>query len=207
MSPLIAAALSALVVSDLQPRPPTLTGGDPGAYAAQLGRYAHDLAAQASGQACDAEAAASASGLPLDPARLQAQGINMAGVSAAWEEAVDVTGCGRRVRVKMFVARRGAGWGALPLPPGSGEVGYTLFKDVRTPAAVAAVARGGALPCSRDEEAASLRLADTALLTPYAARQPWSERWTFVACGQPRPVDIDFLPTADGGTDYHIKTR
>ena len=107
----------------------------------------------------------------------------------------------------MFVARRGSGWGALPLPPGSGQVGFALSKDVRTPAAVAAIARGPALPCGQDEEAASLRLADTALLTPYAAGRPWSERWTFVACGQARPVDIDFLPTADGGTAYHIQTR
>lgn len=199
--------IAALVVTALGPRPPVLTGGDPAAYVRRLGEFSDSLADQAQGAPCPARTAASVSGLALDPAGLQREGINMAGVAAAWEEAVDVSGCGRRVRVKMFVARRGEGWGVLALPPGEGQVAYTLYKDVRTPAAIAAVDHGPPLSCSREEAARTMRLADTALTTPYGPRRPWSERWTFVVCNQLRPVEIDFLPTPDGGTDYHIKTR
>ncbi len=196
-----------LAVAGLGARPPALTGPDPSAYAAKLEEAARALAAQAQGAPCPTATVTSVKGAPVDAAGLQRDGIRSDGVTAASNEVLRVTGCGRETVVKLYIARRGDGFGLIPLSPGTGAAGHRLTHDA-LPGAVSALAlQRPPPPCDAAEQARTLRLADTALTSPYAPGRPWSERWTFDVCGQSRAVDLAFTPAADGGTDWSIKAR
>jgi hypothetical protein len=195
-------------VAGLGVRPPELTGGDPAGYSAKLAGFALALAGQAEGEPCPAAQATSVVGAPLSTADLAADGVRAPPAGgAAWDEHLRVEGCGRTIVVKLIIARLPQDWGAVPLPPGTGVVGVRLSKDVAPMAAAAAEHQRPDLACTEDERRRTLRLANAELLTSYAKGRPWAERWTFSICGQARPVDIDFTPAADGGTDYRLKVR
>lgn len=199
-----------LAVAGLGARPAALTGPDPAAYVAKLEVFARGSAAGALGHACPAASVRSLRGSPMASDWPQRNGVTTKTLTGPiYEEHLAVAGCAgdaRVVAVNLILAPLGPTLGVLQLPPGTGAVDYRLFQDV-APAAAAAAGARSARGCSSDEAGRSTHLADTALLTPYAAGRPWAERWTFSVCGALQPVDIDFTPTADGGTDYHMRGR
>ena len=196
-----------LAIAALGARPAVLTGPDPAAYAAKLEEAALALAARAQGEPCPAAVVTSLSGSPVDAAGLKRDGVRSDGVAAAFDEHLRVSGCGRSSVVKLYTARRGDGFGLIALPPGTGVAGYRLSHDATLGAVSSLAMQKPPPPCDADTQARTLRLADTALTSPYAPGRPWSERWTFYVCGQARPVDLAFTPGADGGTDWSIKAR
>ena len=199
--------LFAALVADLGIRPAALTGPDPQVYSAKLAGYARALAQQASGVRCEDAEVRSDKGSAVALPALERDGVSGANVQAVWDEHLTVSGCGRTMRVKMYVARRGEDWAVAPLPPGTGVVGNRLAHDVMPAAVSSAVLQMPPLECRLEERGPSTRLADTELTSSYAPGKPWTERWTFTVCGQPRPVEITFTPAADGGTDYRLKGR
>lgn len=202
------AALALLfAVAGLGARPAALTGPDPAAFTTKLEEAARALAARAQGGPCPGAMVTSVEGAPVDAAGLQRDGIRSDGVIAASDERLRVTGCGRESVVKLYIARRGDGFGVIPLNPGTGMAGFRLSRDAMQGAVGALAMQKPPPPCDAAEQSRTLRLADTALTSPYGVGRPWTEHWTFSVCGEARAVDLAFTPAADGGTDWSIKAR
>ena len=116
---------------------------------------------------------------------------------AAWIERYDVT-CEETLRRSAFLQMKDDKFYPMALLPGGTIADYMLQTDALNIVTTAAVTR-------IDKECSEASVTDTAVSQPPdGAGQPWKERWSVDACGEPQEIDVDFTPSPQGGTNISV---
>lgn len=119
--------------------------------------------------------------------------------SGAWRLGYAAQRCGTAKRFNaLYIVRDGGVPSAQALVPGATIAGVQLMIDTIKIAAPALLAVA--------KDCKDLRVADTRLAQPVTQLGvPWREEWQFLRCGETIDVPINFVPTADGGTDIQVR--
>ena len=116
---------------------------------------------------------------------------------AAWIERYDVT-CEETLRRSAFLQMKDGKVYPMALLPGATIADYLLQADALNIVSTAAMMR-------IDKECSEASVTDTAVSQPpEGAERPWKERWSVDACGEPQEIDVDFTPSAQGGTNISV---
>jgi len=116
---------------------------------------------------------------------------------AAWIERYDVT-CDETLRRSAFLQMKDDKFYPMALLPGATIADYMLQTDALNIVTTAAATR-------IDKECDEASVTDTAVSQPpEGVGQPWKERWSVDACGEPQEIDVDFTPSPQGGTDISV---
>src|SRR5262245_7486927 len=113
-----------------------------------------------------------------------------------WIERYNV-GCKEAVRRSLLVIDQDGKLKVIGLLPGTTGADPNLQMDAINIVSGAAVTR---LPnCD------NVSITDTELLqAPQQTGSAWNERWTFSGCDKSEAVDVNFTPSAQGGTDVYV---
>ena len=191
----ILAAAATLVLGE---RPPQLVKpGQAAAYAAWLRGQTLEADAHFTGKAVCSNAKVTEA-KPALVENLPAQPNGYGG--AVVIERLDFSGCGHAWRMTMAVGLESGGdWTGTPMLPGDSHAGFTLQNDVLT--SLLPRLQNNAPGCPR------LDWSEVKILTPPDKTGAWTEAWSINACGKPFNLALTFTPTADGGTDFAVKSR
>ncbi len=120
-------------------------------------------------------------------------------VSGVWRFVFDAQRCGSTKRYNaLFVIRDGALPRAQPLVPGATITSVQLMIDTLNNAKVLLLALA--------KDCKTLIVVDTRVTRPLTQLgASWGEEWQFLRCGETIDVPINFVPTADGGTDIQVR--
>ncbi len=119
--------------------------------------------------------------------------------SGAWRLGYNAQRCGTAKRFNaLFVIRAGDVPTAQALVPGATIAGVQLMFDT--------VKNAVPLLLALAKDCKDLRVVDTRVTRPLTQLgASWGEEWQFQRCGETVDVPINFVPTADGGTDIQIR--
>lgn len=114
----------------------------------------------------------------------------------AWIERY-LLGCEPRVRRTIVFFFRDGEVHFVQLAPGGSIADMTLQADVQQMAGATVMARA-------PEDCNEGTVIDTAVVDGPNEAQAWSERWTFLTCGEVVELTVFFTHASDGGTDIRF---
>jgi hypothetical protein len=116
---------------------------------------------------------------------------------AMWIERFNVV-CKQPLTRTLLVLMKDDKPQAMPLLPGTTVADPSLQVDASNIVTTAAMTRSK----TNCEEAG---ISDTEVTkAPPEGGGPWQERWTVITCEVPQEIDVNFTPSADGGTDISV---
>jgi hypothetical protein len=87
---------------------------------------------------------------------------------------------------------------AMPLLPGTTVADPSLQVDASNIVTTAALTRA-------KKNCEDAGISDTEVTkAPPEGGGPWTERWTVITCNEPQEIDVNFTPSAQGGTDISV---
>jgi len=134
-------------------------------------------------------------------------------VEGAWKHRFEFERCGdTKIYNAIFVSKKGTKPELRPYFPGTSKASPQLIHDAMTLAVSSAsfkLKEKGVKEC-KDMVVADMRV--TQMPHEVVERGTvypgvWQESWTFVGCGQPVDVLINFTPDGKGGTNYSTQIR
>jgi hypothetical protein len=132
----------------------------------------------------------------------------------SWIHRFELERCGEtKIYNAIFTSKDGERPQVRPLVPGTSTASLQLISDSMR-SAVATASRIIAKE-KRTNDCKELLLADMAVTEkPHDVVQDgkkftgvWLERWSFLACGQPAEVFMEFIPDGEGGATYVAKDK
>lgn len=183
--------LLAAAVTALSPRPASLTGGQPAAYAAWLHGRVQTADRAFGSEPCAAATIASISGRALSTGEIAPVHVLRGSGTPAYLERVRLTGCGREVIHNIQVVRlRRGGWDGIGLLPGEPRSTPRQQNEAMQRMATVALNTGPALPCPSSQ--ALRTMANGPVRVIASEGTGWTERWPVRLCGADRTVDARF---------------
>jgi hypothetical protein len=117
--------------------------------------------------------------------------------AAAWQERYAIK-CKPEVRRTFLLASTKDGIRSAELAPGGTIADATLQRDVLQGVMAATIGRAPA-------KCKDVRVRDTRVTSAAGVSQPWTEVWTLGACGRSIDVEVRFVPSPRGGTDWTVQ--
>ena len=186
----------AAVVSALGPRPASLTGGKPAAYAGWLHARVQTADRAFGAEACPTAQIRSISGRALGSGEMAPVHVLRGSGAPAYLERVRLTGCGRETTHNIQVVRlRRGGWDGIGLLPGDPRSTPRQQNEAMQQMAAVALNTGPALPCPSSQALRTMVHGEARVIASHGTG--WTERWPLRLCGVDRSVDVRF--EAPGG--------